>query len=272
MIKEKAKKLKELFFAGIPKFSVIFGSGLSGAELKNSKEITFKELGLISSKVEGHKGKFAYGLMNETPVLYQFGRLHLYEGYNGRDVAEPIRLQMNAGVRNILITNAAGSLDLSVGIGSLVLVTSLEFSIDPNSHPSTGCYGDGYGSQFYPVSCTSTLCEKIKADKKGGYVFRYGPNYEDPVDIQSLRLRRNELIREGLEDIAPLVVGMSTVPEVLAANQFSTIEPVNVAVLSNITNLAAGLSKTYPSHEEVLKNSKTGIFALNEVILGLTKE
>jgi purine-nucleoside phosphorylase len=251
--------------------SVIIGSGIDAPELSSKKEIYFSELGLGVTKVEGHKGKFSYGLLNDQPVLYQHGRLHLYEGFSGVEVASPIRAQMNAGVRSIVITNSAGSIDPNVGVGSLVLVTSLDFTLTPETHPSTGCYGESFGSQFYPVSCTSSLSDRVKADKKGGYVFRYGPNYEDPVDIQSLRLKRRELIKEGLEEIAPLVVGMSTVPEVLAANQFSTLEPVEVTVLSYVTNLCAGLSSVQPSHKEVLENASAGRARINRVLTDLLK-
>ncbi len=283
-LKQGTEKLSDFLSNGLfgqqPKLAVVLGSGLGGLanDLEAPQSLEFTELGLPVAGAQGHAGRFVVGKLEGEPVLLQQGRIHMYEGHPGPLVALPIRMMMNAGVRDILITNAAGALDPKVNIGDLVLNTSFHFQLPPAYHPSTGLSGEMIGSQFYPPAFgySEEMMEKIKERAKeiplheGGYVFRFGPNYEDPSDIRDLSLKRSAFLDIGEIKNAPLVVGMSTVPEILAVAQFNSQYQgaIKCCSISNVTNLGAGLSSIQPSHQEVLENSALGGKRLREIICG----
>lgn len=270
-----------------PKLSIILGSGLGplADEIISSGEITFEELGLPNPHVAGHAGKFIAGTLGGEPVLLQQGRIHLYEGHTGAMSALPIRMQMNAGVKNILVTNAAGYLDPKFETGQIALLSGCDFDLKGAFHPSTGLSGEMIGDKFYAPSLGYSkelreefyaIAEKLgiseHVHKEGVYVYRYGPNYEEESDIWDLYQKRLSRIKEGKPEHAPISVGMSTAPEILAVAQFNAMlasqgkELVRCVAISNFTNPGAGLKENKPTHEEVLRDSMLGGERIQSVV------
>lgn len=262
-----------------PVASMTLGSGLGPmvdeAELLG-EPLSFEELGLPKATAKGHEGRFLAAKIAGAPVVLQQGRVHLYEGHTGAVAALSTRIQCNVGIRNIILTNAAGSLDPNIKEGSLVLITGCDSgNLGFAGNPSSGLEGEMIGEQFYaPQSGYSKVLKDafLKARQElgmlnhvhcGEYVFRLGPNYEEPSDIWDLFQKRKLRLGEGKMDLAPACIGMSTVPEIYAVAQYNSgrknwSEMVNCIAFSNITNLGSGLGGSIPTHEEVLRNAKEG--------------
>lgn len=271
-------------FGDSPALAVVAGSGLGHLAdgLTSPKSLDFKELGLPVATAEGHSGQFVAGRLDGAPVLIQKGRIHMYEGHSGVVAALPMRMMLGAGIKRAVVTNAAGALAPDLNVGELVLISAFDLrALTPDCHPSTGLSGDGIGSQFYAPAFgfSNELMERLQEIAKqegitlhpGQYVFRYGPNYEDPSDIWSLYKQRLGLIADGKPEFAPASIGMSTVAEFLAIAQWNAgvNDPGNLvqaAYISNLTNPGAGLSDIPPNHQEVLENSKAGGERLSTLI------
>ncbi|HEX8820651.1 MAG TPA: purine-nucleoside phosphorylase [Archangium sp.] len=233
-----------------PKVGIILGSGLGDfAEgFEDRVIIPYTELPHFPhSSVPGHAGRLVLGRVRGEPVVAMQGRVHAYEGHSPAQVAFPARVLCALGIRTLVVTNAAGGVNLDFRPGDLMVITDhLNLS---GYNPLTGPNDDRLGPRFpdmttaYPMVLQEQLLESgLRTGvelKRGIYALLAGPCYETPAEIRMLRVL-------GVD-----AVGMSTVPEVIAANHMG----VRVAGVSCITNLAAGIGGKPLTHEEVAETA-----------------
>jgi len=238
------------------KTAIILGSGLSG--VKDSfigEEIPFSKISdFPSPTVKGHSGI----LKISDKVAICAGRIHYYEGYSIDDVVFPIFLLNRIGVKNLIITNAAGGINSSYKPGDLVLISD-HINLT-GCNPLIGINDDSLGPRFPDMSdCyNKELIDKalkIKPGmKQGVYAGLKGPPYETPAEVRMLKT------------IGADLVGMSTVNEVIAASYLG----MKVIGISCVTNLAAGISDKKLDHSEVVEAGKKTEKELTSLILKLT--
>ena len=233
-----------------PEIAVILGSGLTNFFEDNNVtfSISYEELpDFPQPTVKGHAGKLILGKINKRNVVCMYGRSHIYEGHEPKNLAKPIRVLKDIGCKLLIITNAAGSLDQNMPAGSLMVIKDhINWS---GFNPLIGVNDDDYGPRFHDMSdgyhkfyrdqlieVANKINQKIY---EGVYCMYSGPNFETPAEINALKV------------IGGDAVGMSTVPEVLVANHCN----LPVIGISVITNLAAGMNKTKLSHQETLENA-----------------
>ena len=231
-----------------PRIGLILGSGLGvfADKLSRSRSIPYSEIpGFPQSTVKGHAGRLVYGHVDDMAVIALQGRFHTYEGYDASEVAFPARVLVHAGVSHLIVTNAAGGLGAGFEAGDLMLITDhLNFS---GKNPLVGAHDPCFGERFPDMSeaYSSSLCDlarSVASDQglklqEGLYAVLGGPSYETPAEVRAMKV------------LGADAVGMSTVYEVIVARQMGA----SVLGLSLISNLAAGISKTALSHEEVVE-------------------
>jgi len=226
--------------------ALILGSGLSylADDLDDRIEVGYDEIpGFPQSTVEGHSGNFVVGTLDSVPVAFAQGRFHLYEGYPQSWLALPVRVLAALGARFLLVTNAAGSLDLDNPPGTLLAITDhINFQF---ANPLIGRPTDEITNPF-PDMCnayneelrerlTTIALEQETPLREGVYAGVLGPSYETAAEIGLLR------------KIGAHAVGMSTVAEVIAAAELG----LPVAGVSLLTNYATGLTAEPLAHDEV---------------------
>jgi len=228
--------------------AVVLGSGLGALaeSLEGSLAVPFTALpGFPPATVPGHKGRLVYGKLAQTPVLALQGRIHGYEGHDPAVVAFPARVLGVLGARALVLTNAAGGCNPSFVPGDLMRITDhINFT---GRNPLTGPNEDELGPRFpdlthaYDARLATALEEAARSAgqtlRAGVYIQMTGPSYETPAEIRMAR------------SLGADAVGMSTVPEVIAAAHMA----VPVAGISCITNLAAGISQHPLTHQEVVE-------------------
>lgn len=234
-----------------PSVALVLGSGLGdfadGMDIKHT--IDYSEIpGFKSSTVEGHKGRFVFGNVANVPVIAMQGRVHYYEGYDIQDVVLPIRVMGLLNAKTLILTNAAGGIDLSFKPGDFMLICDHITSFVPS--PLIGPNINELGTRFPDMSTVYDLklgsyikecASKIGVElKEGVYLQCTGPNFETPAEIKMYSL------------LGASAVGMSTAVEAMAAHHMG----MKVAGISCISNMAAGISKNALSHTEV--NETTG--------------
>jgi purine-nucleoside phosphorylase len=231
-----------------PGVGVVLGSGLGGfaSALEQPLEIPYGDIpGWPSSTAVGHAGKLVLGRMGDLPVAVMSGRVHLYEGYTPAEVVFGVRVLGLLGVRSMVFTNAAGGINRSLDRGGLVVISD-HINLQ-GSNPLVGPNSDWLGPRFPDMSeayCARyrEIAREAASDlgielAEGVYAALLGPSYETPAEIRYLRA------------IGADLVGMSTVPEVIAANHMG----IRVLGISCVTNMAAGILPHKISHEEVLE-------------------
>ena len=234
-----------------PKAAVILGSGLGGyaGQMKIECEIPYGEIpGFPVSTVEGHDGRFIFGYAGETPVAAMKGRVHYYEGYNMEEVVRPVRMLGMLEAERLLVTNAAGGINLSFQPGDLMLITDQIASLVPN--PLRGENLGQLGPRFPDMSAVydKGWRNEIRAAaagcgvplREGVYLQTPGPSYETPAEIRMFR-------GWGAD-----AVGMSTAVEAISARHMG----MKVAGISCITNMAAGIFEQPLCHEEVQETAE----------------
>ncbi len=212
-------------------------------------EIDYSDIpGFLKTTIKGHMGKLYIGILNGKEVYMLSGRFHFYEGYSAKEIVSYITTLKELGVEKLILTNAAGGINKDFIPGDLMVVDDhINFA---NINPMIGENDDRIGPRFFDMSeaYSKYLREKIHeaADncgiliKSGVYLMCTGPSFETPAEIRMFE-------RMGAD-----AVGMSTVPEVIAANHCG----MEVAAISCITNKAAGLSENKLSHEEVVETGR----------------
>lgn len=246
MMTEYVENLRRCLAEKKPETLLILGSGLGSLadSLQNKTEISYSELGFPVSTVAGHAGKLAVGDIAGKTVACMQGRFHLYEGYDPNLIKNVIAAFAAVGIKKLIVTNAAGSLRADMPAGSLMLITDhINFS---GRNPLAGPNDDKVGPRFPDMSEAYNKAEisKIKAiaEQKniklyeGVYLMVLGPNFETPAEVKAFGI------------LGADAVGMSTVPEVIAA----VYAGMKVIGLSVITNLGTGLQSKVQSHAETL--------------------
>jgi purine-nucleoside phosphorylase len=252
----KLKETKEFIeskVAGVkPEVALIAGSGLGGisAGLANPVTISYGDIPHYpKSTVAGHAGQMIFGEVAGKRLMVLSGRFHLYEGRTISEVVYPIHVVDSLGVKILVVTNAAGGINPQYNPGDLMIIEDHINFLGANPLLSQNDNG-GSGVKFIDLSqaYSARLREKLEnaAEKlqipmrRGVYLATPGPSYETPAEIKAFAW------------IGADAVGMSTVPEVIMARYHN----IEVAGISCITNLAAGISSKKLSHEEVLEVGK----------------
>src|ERR1700733_3087400 len=233
-----------------PTLAIVLGSGFHHTltELRVDKKISYAKIpGFPKPTVSGHAGELYFGHLGETPVLVLSGRAHFYEGHEMERVTFATRTLAAFGIQDLLLTNAAGGLNKNFRPGDFMVLTDHINLIGAN--PLRGAAIPGL-PRFVDLTETydKTLREllfrsgKISGLKlqRGVYLAVSGPTYETPAEVRAFAT------------LGADAVGMSTVPEAIVARQCG----LNVAGVSCITNLAAGISKENLSHAEVLETAE----------------
>ncbi len=241
-----------------PRIALVLGSGLGAFadEFAAATKIPYAKIpNFPRSTAIGHAGQLVIGKVGGVPVAAMQGRVHLYEGYSAQDVAFPIRVFTRMGVKAVILTNAAGGINLGYSQGALV---ALRDHINlQGANPLIGPNDDRFGPRFpdvthaYDPEFRRFVAEEGKKLKlnlhEGVYVALSGPNYETPAEIHAFRTLGADL------------VGMSTVPEVIAARHAH----IRVLGISCVTNMAAGITGATLTAEEVFE---TGARVKNDFI------
>ena len=230
-----------------PTIGLVLGSGLGGFadELSEATRIPYANIPFFPrSTAIGHAGHMVIGKVGAIAVAAMQGRVHLYEGYSPTEVAFPTRVFGRLGIRALILTNAAGGINLEYKQGALVVITD-HINLQ-GQNPLTGPNDDRFGPRFpdmtqayskpYREIALRAAHRLGKTVYQGVYAGLLGPSYETPAEIRYLRT------------IGADLVGMSTIPEVIAARHMG----IKVLAISCVTNMAAGISDEALSHEDVL--------------------
>jgi len=234
-----------------PRVAIVLGSGLGGFadELAHSTRIPYADIPEFPrGTAVGHAGTLVIGEAAGVAVAAMQGRVHLYEGYSAQQVAFPLRVFARMGVEAVVLTNAAGGINAGYRQGALVAIRD---HINLQGHnPLVGSNDDRFGPRFPDMTdAYDPTLRRIAADEasrsgielqEGIYAAMLGPSYETPAEIRFLRA------------IGADLVGMSTVPEVIAARHMD----MAVLAISCVTNMAAGMSGGKINHDEVLETGE----------------
>ena len=230
-----------------PEIALVLGSGLgdyADSEIKIVSTLDYADIdGFPKSTVDGHKGRFVFGYVQNIPVVIMQGRVHFYEGYDISDVVLPTRLMALMGAKVLFLTNAAGGVNFDFSAGDFMLIADQISSFVPN--PLIGKNIDSLGLRFPDMSevYNKNLCEKIRLAaknvgvnlKEGVYLQLTGPSFETPAEIRMART------------LGADAVGMSTAVEAIAGHHAG----MKVCGISCISNLACGMTDQPLSHTEV---------------------
>ena len=239
LIKDLQDKLK---FNG--KTGVILGSGLGPlADALNEKiSISYNNIESFPvSTVSGHNSDFVSGYYDKNQLLLARGRFHFYEGFDLNTITLPVKVFNQLGVKNIIITNSSGSMNIKNAPGTLMIINGhydCTF-IEGSSMPILKEGEEYYNSIMIKKAKKEAAMNSIKL-LEGKYCWTMGPAYETPAEIKFLSKLGGD------------AVGMSTVPEIEYAKKLN----MNILVISALTNFAAGIKDTILTHEDVLVNAK----------------
>lgn len=244
-----------------PKLGIVLGSGLGRfiEELKEGQSIPYSEIPYFKkTSVEGHEGRLLMGKIHGVEVAVLQGRTHAYEGHSLDDVVFPIRVLSLLGVKDLILTNAAGGINLSYQPGQLVCINDhLNFmSQNPLVGPNNADFGPRFPDMTEAYSKSMRLAmtkasQDLNIDlKEGVYVGVLGPTYETPAEIRMLRTLGADM------------VGMSTVPECIAANHLG----MNVGGISLITNMGAGIQQQKLHHSDVKEEAQKAMTTFSSLL------
>jgi len=252
-----------------PRVALVLGSGLGAFAdtVENPSVIPYSEIpGWPQSTAVGHAGKLVVGLVNGVPVAALAGRVHLYEGYTAQQVVYGVRALSLLGIEALVLTNAAGGINRAYKPGQLVIISDhinllgqnpLTGPNDESQGPRFPDMSEAYSTKFRDVATAAAKAMGLELPE-GVYAAVPGPSYETPAEIRYLRT------------IGADLVGMSTVPETIAANHMK----IGVLGISCVTNHAAGVIEQKLDHKEVLEVGErmkgTLIDLLRRTISGLT--
>ncbi|MBV8892022.1 MAG: purine-nucleoside phosphorylase [Acidobacteria bacterium] len=234
-----------------PRIGIVLGSGLGGLadELGDAERIPYSEIPYFPpSTAVGHAGRMVIGKTGDVPVAAMQGRVHLYEGYSPQQVAFPIRVFARLGIRALVLTNAAGGINLEYKQGGLVIISD-HINLQ-GCNPLVGMNDERLGLRYPDMTqAYSKLYRQAALEEarrlgltayEGVYAGMLGPSFESPAEIRFLRT------------IGADLVGMSTISEVVAARHMG----LKVLAISCVTNMAAGILDQVLTHEEVLETGE----------------
>ena len=232
---------------GRAEIGIVLGSGLGdyAEALSGAQSINYKDIPHFPVSTEpGHKGRWHAGTLHGKRVYMMQGRFHAYEGYDLLDVTLPVRVMQKLGVTTLIVTNAAGGVNLDFEAGDLMLLTDVINLTGKN--PLTGPNLDAFGPRFPDMSraldrdlqalALTTARQQGIPLRQGVYCWLNGPCFETPAEIRMTRT------------LGADAVGMSTVPEIIVARHGG----MRVLGVSCITNMAAGVLDQPLNHEEVM--------------------
>lgn len=244
-----------------PQVGVILGSGLGGLadRLEAPVTIPYSQVpGMKLSTAPGHAGRFVAGYLGGKYVLCMQGRLHFYEGYPMEDIVFPVRLMKLLGVQTLIVTNACGAVNRDFAPGDLCLITDHINFLGTN--PMIGPNPASFGPRFFDMSqaydpalrelalaCGRELGINLR---QGVYLAYTGPSYETPAEIRAFRVLGADL------------VGMSTVPEVIAAHHCG----LKTLAIALATNMAAGVTEKKLDEQEVIDTAAARAMALQSLV------
>jgi len=228
--------------------AIVLGSGLGGFVDQFSEAVTipYSEIpGFVTSTAEGHAGRLVIGKVDHVPVIAMQGRVHFYEGYSLEEVTFPVRVFKLLGVKSLILTNAAGGIDVQLSQGALMVISDHLnlMGVSPLRGPNDERFGVRFPdmTEVYSRRLQEIVVEEARAMgtevRRGIYAALSGPSYETPAEIHMLRTFGAD------------AVGMSTVPEAIVARHMD----LEVLGISCITNMAAGISDVPINHEEVME-------------------
>jgi len=245
-----------------PETGIVLGTGLGGLaqEILVEIELPYSDIpGFVTSTVESHEGKLIIGTLSGKNVVAMQGRFHYYEGYSMQEITFPVRVMNEIGAKKLIVSNAAGGMNLDFSKGDLVLLNDHINLLGDN--PLIGVTDDRLGSRFpdmgVPYSKELMVCAKDAANElgislaEGVYVAVSGPSLETPAEYRFLRL------------IGADMVGMSTVPENIVAKQ-AGMDVLGITIISdmcdpdnlepaNITDIIATCNKAEPNLTALVK-------------------
>ena len=249
-----------------PQIALVLGSGLGdyAEKIKIETVIDYHEIkGFPVSTVQGHKGRFVLGYVEDIPVMIMEGRVHYYEGYSMSDVVLPVRLMKMMGAEVLLLTNAAGGIQLGMRAGDFMLIKDQIASFVPS--PLRGANIEELGvrfpdmSQIYDLDLQETVKHTAAAldiqIKEGTYIQLSGPQFETPHEVAMCRT------------LGADAVGMSTACEAVAAKHMG----MKVLGISCISNLASGISAIPLSHAEVQETADAVAPKFKALVTGTIK-
>ena len=230
-----------------PRLGIILGSGLGGLaeRLQDAEFLPYSQIpGFPVSHVAGHAARLVLGRMGEREVVAMQGRFHYYEGFSMRELCLPVFVLRALGVTDLVVTNACGAVNRAFAPGDLMLLSDhINFSgQNPLMGPNDERFGPRFPDMSEPYSAALRAFAQESAARleiplrEGVYAFYTGPSFETAAEIRAFQA------------LGADAVGMSTVPEVIAANYLG----MRVLGMSCITNMATGIADRPHSHEEVL--------------------
>lgn len=242
IVEQITKKIK-----CIPEVAIILGSGLKeiAENLTDKVELPYSKIkGMPQSNVQGHENKFVFGRMGGKNVVAMLGRFHFYSTGNAQLCGLPILIFKKLGVKTLIVTNSAGSVNKKIRQGDLVLITdhinytgvnplvNFNCNIGHQFVDMTNAYDKQYGKSIKEIAkkCNIEI-------KEGVYMQFSGPSYETKTEVKMANI------------LGADVVGMSTALEVIVANKCE----MKVLGLSCVSNMGAGLAKTQLNHNEVIE-------------------
>ncbi|HKG60545.1 MAG TPA: purine-nucleoside phosphorylase [Pyrinomonadaceae bacterium] len=230
-----------------PRIALVLGSGLGGFadDFEEAVSIPYEDIpGYVRSTAQGHAGRLVIGKIDSVPVLAMQGRVHYYEGYSLEEVTFAVRTFGLLGVKTLVLTNAAGGINVQLTQGALMVISDHLNLMGVN--PLRGANDERFGPRFpdmssvYSRELQELVIDEAKAIgvevRRGIYGALSGPSYETPAEIHLLR------------NLGADAVGMSTVPEAIVARHMG----LEVLGISCITNMAAGIGDEPINHEEVM--------------------
>lgn len=249
-----------------PRVGLILGSGLNplADEIEQADVMRFADIpNFPVSTVQGHTGALVVGKLSGQVVMAMRGRAHYYEGYSMQQTTLPVRVMRELGVETLIITNAAGGVNVNFRAGDLMLITDhINFVGMAGQSPLRGPNDDSLGPRFPDMTGAydSALCDLARAAardlgiglREGVYIMLAGPSFESPADVRYIRM------------IGADAVGMSTVPEVIVARH-GGMRVLGVSLISN--SLAHAHEKV--SHGEVLAAGENAVPKLAALIRGV---
>ena len=249
----------------VPEIGIILGSGLGEfADEYCEYSIPYAEIpGFIKSNDAGHKGRLVFSEIEGKKVVMMQGRNHYYEGHSMAEITYPVKVMKKLGVKTLILTNAAGSVNESFRPADLMIITDhINFmGTNPLIGPNDNTLGERFPdmSEIYKkdlVKLAEKCAEKLCIDiQKGIYFASSGPSYETPAEINMARI------------IGADAVGMSTVPEAIVANYCG----MNVLGISCISNPASGISDVKLSHAEVIETTDKAKNRFKSLVLEILK-
>jgi purine-nucleoside phosphorylase len=248
----------ELFRAAHPDIAVVLGSGLGQVvdQMQVEAELSYDQIpGLRASTVPGHAGRLVLARCEGRPLVFAQGRSHLYEGVSAHDATAIVRVLHRIGIQTLVLTNAAGAVNTSFGVGELMLISdhlnltgTSPLLGGPNFVDMTAVYAATWRNKLHDIA----LREGFPLHE-GVYAGLLGPQYETPAEVRMLRT------------LGADAVGMSTVLEAIQAHALK----MEVIGISTLTNWAAGITNEALNHEEVMIAGRGVVRQMTALVRGL---